>query len=169
MDTSRRSILRGRLTPPAPTLRLPWAVDDARFTANCTRCGDCIRACPEQIIAKADGGFPQVQFDLGACTFCHACVDVCERPIFQSDEKPWHAIANINAQCLTQQQVFCQNCKDACDAGAIRFRFGSNGISHPVIDSDACTGCGACVAPCPTHAIHIQPSITAPVAHEHCN
>lgn len=157
MDTSRRALLRGRPNADAPSLRLPWALEERIFTDHCTRCGDCLRACPEQIIVKGDGGFPQVDFRAGGCSFCHACVDVCQQPVFRLEGEPWQALAQINQQCLTQQQVFCQNCKDACDARAIQFRFGANGISHPHINSDTCTGCGACVAPCPTQAIHIQP------------
>lgn len=164
MNASRRSFLRGRLQADAPSLRLPWALDDSTFTEHCTRCSDCLRACPEQIIVKGDGGFPQIDFNAGGCTFCHACVDVCQQPVFRREGSPWSALAVISQQCLTQQQVFCQNCKDACDANAIRFRFGAGGISFPQIDSNACTGCGACVAPCPTHAIEIQPASTQ--AHE---
>ena len=167
MDISRRLLLRGRPTSQTPTLRLPWAVNDTLFTAGCTRCGDCIKVCPEQIIVKGDGGFPRIQFDLGGCTFCHACVDVCQQPIFEPAASPWQATAQINLNCLTQQQVFCQNCKDACDARAIQFRFGTNGIAFPQINADACTGCGACVAPCPTQAIDIQPATLSTVAHEH--
>jgi ferredoxin-type protein NapF len=156
MDTSRRRFLRGQPAADIRIPRLPWALDDSSFTAGCTRCGDCLRACPEQIIVHGDGGFPQVDFSRNACTFCHACVDACKQPIFHHDAKPWHAVAVIDQRCLTQQQVYCQNCKDACGERAIRFQFGRNGMSHPQILLDACTGCGACVAPCPTQAIRIQ-------------
>lgn len=166
MNPSRRSLLRGRLQAQAPALRLPWALDDSAFTANCNRCGDCLQACPEQIIIKADGGFPQVDFGAGACTFCHACVEVCQQPVFRHDGAPWQASAQISDACLTRQQVYCQNCKDACDARAIRFQFGLHGISQPRIDTDACTGCGACVAPCPTQAIQIQPIATSTPHHD---
>ena len=166
MNPSRRALLRGRFQTDAHTVRLPWAKADAVFTAQCTRCGDCVRACPEQIVRNGEGGFPHIDFNLGACTFCHACVDSCTQPIFQSDEKPWHAVAHISAQCLTQQNVFCQNCKDACDPRAIQFQFGRNGIAFPNILLDACTGCGACVAPCPTHAIQIQTESKRDLTHE---
>ena len=162
MNPSRRHLLRGQPLAKADAPRLPWAADDAVFTAHCTRCGDCLRACPEQIIVQGDGGFPQVEFSRNACTFCHACVEVCQQPIFHGEAKPWHVVAVIDQHCLTQQQVFCQNCKDACGERAIRFQFGRNGMSHPQIALDACTGCGACVAPCPTQAIHIQTHTPGP-------
>lgn len=161
MDTSRRFFLRGQPAPAAPTLRLPWALDDTSFTDHCTRCSDCLRACPEQIIVRGDGGFPQVDFTKGACTFCHACVDVCAQPVFSSESQPWQAQAIISDGCLTRQQVFCQNCKDACAPRAIRFQFGRQGISYPQVLAEACTGCGACVAPCPTGAIRIEPVSTS--------
>ena len=43
-------------------------------------------------------------------------------------------------------------------AGAIRFRPTLGGVSQPELDRAACTGCSACVAPCPTHAIACRPS-----------
>lgn len=157
MDISRRLFLRGRPGAVARQVRLPWALDDTVFTERCTRCGDCLRACPEQIIVQGDGGFPQVDFSRGGCTFCGDCVAACPLPLFDRDSLPWHAHAVISTECLTHQQVFCQNCKDACGENAIRFQFGRHGISHPQIVTDACTGCGACVAPCPSAAIHIEP------------
>lgn len=157
MDISRRLLLRGQPGAAAPRVRMPWALDDSHFTEHCTRCGDCLRACPEQIIVQGDGGFPQVDFSKGACTFCRDCVSACTQPLFNRESAPWHAYAHISNECLTRQQVFCQNCKDACADNAIHFQFGRHGISHPRILTDACTGCGACVAPCPTGAIRIEP------------
>lgn len=163
MDTSRRLFLRGRLSVSDPPVRLPWALDDARFTALCSRCDACISACPQQILVRGDGGFPQLDFQRGDCTFCHACVDVCEQPLFHHRPQPWHAVAGISTACLAQQGVYCQNCKDACAPRAIGFVGGVAGIPQPVVDPSTCTGCGACVAPCPTAAIAIHPE----KRHEH--
>lgn len=56
----------------------PWAAAYARFIDLCTRCGDCLRACPGGILVSGAGGFPNVGFGHGACTFCGDCVRACE-------------------------------------------------------------------------------------------
>ncbi|MCA9157748.1 MAG: hypothetical protein KDA72_05440, partial [Planctomycetales bacterium] len=39
--------LSGRVTPRTiPVFRPPGAIEEQRFLAGCTRCGDCITACP---------------------------------------------------------------------------------------------------------------------------
>jgi ferredoxin-type protein NapF len=43
-----------------------------------------------------------------------------------------------------------------CDAGAIRFKPTLGGVTSPALDLSLCTGCGACVAPCPTQAISMK-------------
>ena len=42
-------------------------------------------------------------------------------------------------------------------ARAIRFPLVAGGVPRPEIDTGACTGCGACVAPCPVNAIERVP------------
>lgn len=48
--------------------------------------------------------------------------------------------------CLHQKS--CDHCKTACPVGAIAFESGSAAIRQ-----DICTGCGACIAECPTGAL----------------
>ena len=45
---------------------------------------------------------------------------------------------------------------------AIRFQPRAGGPFLPVLDAGRCTGCGACVAPCPSAAIAAQPRMTTP-------
>jgi ferredoxin-type protein NapF len=47
-------------------------------------------------------------------------------------------------------------CVDACPAQAIRLHY-ADAVPTPLIDHDACTGCGACIAICPTHALTLAP------------
>lgn len=62
----------------------------------------------------------------------------------------------IAAHCLALRQVECRICGDACDARALRFPPRLGGMAVPVLDTDACTGCGDCIAPCPAGALALQ-------------
>ncbi|WP_299070411.1 ferredoxin-type protein NapF [Accumulibacter sp.] len=156
---SRRNFLRGRFSPRTAPLRPPWALAEAAFLQACTRCGDCRTACPTRIIVgDSDGsGYPVLDFGAGECTFCAACVSACASGALHrvDEQSAWRVRASIAAPCLAQRQVECRICADQCAAGAIAFLARPGGIAAPVVDTSRCTGCGACVAPCPTRAIRV--------------
>jgi len=140
------------------TVHLPWVKSDIVFTDDCTRCDKCIQACDTHIIVKGDGGFPEVNFSIDECTFCKQCIDACPEPLFTSTENaPWSITASIEKHCMAYQGIWCQSCKDACDPQAISFTMSIGNAPQPVIDINACTGCGACVSPCPSDAILVKP------------
>lgn len=68
---------------------------------------------------------------------------------------PWTIRASIGEHCLALQRVECRICGDQCTVGAIKFQPRVGGVAQPVVDNARCTGCGACVAPCPTRAIGV--------------
>jgi ferredoxin-type protein NapF len=156
VDTSRRGFLRGRPRAVAP-LRPPWALPESEFADRCSRCGDCLKACPTRILAVDDGGYPGVDFSRGECTFCGACRTACRTGALAPGEIPWRLTLIIGESCLPLRGVECRSCEDSCDAAAIRFRPRLGGPAPPAIDTERCTGCGACVAPCPTGAITFKP------------
>jgi ferredoxin-type protein NapF len=137
--------------------RPPWAT--AGFEDACTRCGACLDACPENILVVGDGGFPEVDVSEGSgeCTFCRACVDACPEPAFDDPDRtgPWDWVARIEAGCLAKNGIVCQTCGDVCDYDAIPFAPEESGPPVPWLKTDACTGCGACVAACPAQVISI--------------
>lgn len=134
---------------------MPWIKDSQGFIANCTQCGNCISACPEKIISKGDGGYPNIHFNLGECTFCGSCADSCEEAIFSDTEQsPWNKKAIITEQCLAFAEIYCRSCAESCQSQALTFQPGLS--AAPQIDEDLCSGCGACVAPCPAQAISIR-------------
>lgn len=153
---SRRQFLRvdfgGRKTVQRP----PWALAEAAFEAACTRCGDCVTACPEGILI-AERGYPRVDFARGACTFCGDCLEACKAGalVRRDDTPPWRITARIGEKCIAFDGVVCRLCADACGASAIKFRPRVNQAAVPEIVSEKCTGCGACVAPCPTGTIRV--------------
>lgn len=155
MLLSRRAFLRAGSGDDTPAVRPPWALGEPEFVARCTRCGDCLRVCGTGVIVAGHGGFPRLDFTRGECTFCGDCVTACAPAALQrrGDERPWQHVAAIGDACLAPRGVECRVCGESCDARAIRFRPRLGGVALPELDAAACTGCGACVAPCPTQAI----------------
>ncbi len=159
MDIKRRLFLRGRNPGQAQAAsRPPWAVEpDALFTARCTRCGDCVRTCPRQVLKAGDGGFPTIDFAEAGCSLCGDCVQVCRTAALAPSEHPepfaWRV--RVNETCLTRHGVECRVCGDACDTRALRFVPARGGIAQMQIDLASCTGCGDCIATCPVKAISV--------------
>ena len=160
MDNSRRFFLRGQFskTPLTHPPRPPWAdANDALFVKKCTRCLECVKACPTQVLKQGDGGFPEVSFQSNGCDACAKCVDVCQpRALVRTPATPWAWRAEISAACLAQQQVECRVCGEFCDDQAIRFKPRLGGVSTPEVQTASCTGCGHCVSKCPTQAIQMK-------------
>lgn len=154
-SVSRAQFLRGDFGGNRQAFRPPWAVAEAGFVELCNRCGDCLGACPEKILEKGRGGFPQVNFLLGECTFCGECNKVCKSKALRqdADAAPWALKAQIAPACLALNQVVCRSCGETCPTGAIRFRVASGAVARPEVDPAACSGCGACVGPCPVAAV----------------
>ncbi len=154
---SRRQFLRGDFKSRLPPQRPPWALAEDLFINACSRCGDCVAPCPTRIIVIVRG-FPEVDFKRGECTFCGACAEACKDGALLNDESqmwPWAIRAKIADGCLALRGVECRICGDHCTPGAIRFIPLLGGPPVAQVDESACTGCGACVAPCPASAISI--------------
>ncbi|MEO5343308.1 MAG: ferredoxin-type protein NapF [Gammaproteobacteria bacterium SHHR-1] len=156
MDHARRNLLRGRVTAVDAPLRPPWALAEG-FEARCSRCGDCLDACPEGILILGDGGYPEVDFRRGACTFCGDCASACApAALDKTQSRPWRIKAEIGADCLSARGISCRSCGDVCDPRAIRFQLQLGGRALPLVEQGYCTGCGACQAICPVQAVRLR-------------
>ncbi|WP_394210293.1 ferredoxin-type protein NapF [Enterovibrio calviensis] len=155
VDQRRRFFLRSAQS--SQQQPLPWIRDSELFTEHCTRCGECQRACEENIIVSGDGGFPSIDFNKGECTFCYECAQHCPEPLFLPETHlPWKQVVSIKDSCLAKQNIECRSCSDACDTRAIRFQHRLGSVAQPEIQISDCSGCGACIAPCPVNAISME-------------
>ena len=161
MAISRMQFLRGDFSGKNAALRPPWAVDEAAFTASCDRCGRCAEACSAGVIQAGRGGFPEIEFSRDECVFCGDCAAACETGALSKaarPDSPWDARLMLDRlACLAFMGVECRGCLDPCEVRAIRIPFRPGGIGTPVIDSQTCTGCGACVRVCPGQALSVRP------------
>lgn len=159
-------------------IRPPGSVPEREFLQMCIRCGECFKACPNDVLQPLsfqqglEGLWtPHVVANWAGCeSSCNACTQVCPtgaiRAIPLTEKKVCRiGLAEINLQtCLPHAgREACQLCVDECHhAGydAIEFtRVGTevdaeglpiedSGFLAPVVLSDKCVGCGLCQTRC---------------------
>jgi len=177
------------VTGAGPTLlRPPGALDEFEFLIACTRCDQCIQACPQVSIVRAGAtsvlaaGTPMVEPRSMPCFLCTSlpCITACpegalvwpKRKVGDQELEGPPAVKMGTARvkprlCLTyardgQPAQPCRTCVDRCPYPEVAIRMGAtgeDGLSHPEVVADFCTGCGLCTfgCPAPDPAIIVQP------------
>ena len=157
----RMQFLSGDLKGDRLPIRPPWAIDETAFIDRCTRCGDCMEACPYDLIREGRGRFPKMDFSQYGCDFCGDCVEACKPDALYRDRQagapPWNLKATILDNCLSLNGVVCRSCGEACEERAITFKLELGGVARPLLDLALCTGCGECHAVCPIKSVLISP------------
>jgi ferredoxin-type protein NapF len=155
INQSRRGFLQGRVTSPRQDVFLPpWA--STAFSDLCNRCDDCINACDEKILVRGDGGFPEVDFNLGGCEMCLDCARACQTGALDTTlGVPWRLKAHIKQNCLALNGVICRSCAESCPRQAIHFDIQFGGKAIPLINQEQCDGCGHCYAVCPKNSVSL--------------
>jgi ferredoxin-type protein NapF len=77
------------------------------------------------------------------------------RSLLLGHPAPSRVVAVIGDACLARHGVVCRSCGDVCPARAIRFQPIPRATAVPVLDAEACTGCGECIEVCPAAAISL--------------
>ena len=134
-------------------LRPPGAVALEEFDNLCTKCDDCIDACPEQVLfhapvlAGSDVGIPVFDPRRKACFLCSDlyCITACKEGALlmpESISSLHMGAAKIDPTlCLAQRGGNCTVCFDFCPlAGSAIAK--KNGA--PTIETSRCVGCGLC-------------------------
>lgn len=154
---------------PLPIHRPPGAVDEVSFLSGCTRCNDCISACPVGAIVIAPdrfreaAGTPMIDPHASACIMCEdaPCIAACKPGVLRPDQPRKMGVAWIQTMaCLAHTGSFCTVCSERCPVpNAISLQAGK-----PTIHAEACTGCGVCagVCPAPTNAVVVMPLADRP-------
>ena len=165
-------------------VRPPGSVPEQDFLQMCIRCGECFKACPNNVLQSQ--GFEQgleglwtpiVNADWAGCeSSCNACGQVCPtgaiRPLPLEEKKTTRmglAIVNETTCLPFADREACQLCVDECNAAgyeAIEFTrvhtemdalgnpLEDSGHIAPVVLADKCVGCGLCQTRC--HGINVE-------------
>lgn len=147
-----------------PYLRPPGALSEIDFIEKCTKCSDCLDACPPGVIVKLGkeygrgDGTPAIMPDKAPCQLCIdlPCIQACTTgallPVARNDVKLGLAWIRLD-DCYIKQNQPCDYCIEKCPVGNTAIYTNDEGF--PAINSDGCTGCGICVYICPASAIGI--------------
>ena len=154
---------------PRRYIRPPGALPEAAFVGACTRCGECVRACPAGAIIPLDGpaglatGTPVLEPAVNACVMCPdmPCAAACPTDALMVPAGGWREVrladvAIDTERCIAWRDVSCGICARACPVGEQAIRLDERG--RPAI-AGGCTGCGICMSACVTtpSSIHATP------------
>ncbi len=171
-----------------PCLRPPGALDEEEFLATCIRCGRCADACPNRAIVlftedagrdlamkpgPGQRGTPAIFPRRQACMLCNGspgnsllCTVSCPSGALERISKDESSLienvrmgkAELDTHlCYSYNGASCGVCVRACP---VEGRALTAGLwEKPILDTDACLGCGLCERACIRYpqAIRVRP------------
>lgn len=136
-------------------VRPPGNRTEIEFLTACTRCGDCVGACPHGTIfllgphTLAASGTPSLDLIHHACHLCEdfPCIAACEPgalTLVAVESLRFASIRIDESTCLPYQGPECGVCVAVCPIPGALTLDGT----RPVIDTDRCNGCALCRESC---------------------
>ena len=134
----------------------PGAGSLRAFSLKCAACQLCVANCPggclKPSLTPSRFGQPELNFQHGHCiATCVKCGEVCPegaimklQDVLRKNVHMGHAEWRRDLCVRTVEKVECTACVRKCPVRAIHLVAG-----YPVVDRDACIGCGACEHVCP--------------------
>ena len=179
-SSSVTRVLGAKLDHPNAFLpvRPPGSVPEREFLGMCIRCGECFKACPNDVLQPL--GFqqgleglwtPHVVADWSGCaSSCNNCGQVCPTGAIRALPLEEKKAARMGLAIVNERTCLpfagreeCRLCVDECIAAgyhAIEFtrvgtqadEFGvpieGTGMLAPVVQPETCVGCGLCQTRC---------------------
>ncbi len=159
-------------------VRPPGSVPEKEFLEMCIRCGECFKACPNNVL-QAEGfqqgleglWSPIVVADWAGCeSSCNACGQVCPTGAIRALPLAEKKVARMGLAIVNETTCLpfdgreeCDLCVQECNAAgyfAIEFTqagtevddngepIDGTGYRAPVVLADKCVGCGLCQTRC---------------------
>jgi ferredoxin len=165
-------------------VRPPGSVPEQEFLQMCIRCGECFKACPNNVLQPQafqqglEGLWtPRVVADWAGCeSSCNACGQVCPTGAIRALPLEEKKVARMGLAIVNQETCLpfagredCDLCVEECNAAgyhAIEYMqvgtqvddqgqpIEGTGMLAPVVLTDACVGCGLCQTRC--YAINVK-------------
>ncbi|WP_235934882.1 4Fe-4S binding protein [Candidatus Laterigemmans baculatus] len=165
-------------------VRPPGSVPEKAFLEMCIRCGECFKACPNDVLQLQGFGqgleglwTPAVNADWAGCeSSCNACGQVCPTGAIRALPLAEKRVARMGLAIVDESSCLphvgreaCDLCVQECDAAgyhAIEYTqvgtetneagepIAGSGYLAPVVRDGACVGCGLCQTRC--YAINVK-------------
>jgi len=149
-------------------LRPPGALAPTAFAETCSRCGDCVRACPAQCIVidpPVAGGLPHIVARQSPCVVCDdlSCMKACPTGALQLVEQAAQidmGQARVDHDRCLRRPIYDdaidsgKDAEDACRVCVVECPMGESAIGFDTAGRvevrPGCVGCGVCERVCPT-------------------
>lgn len=161
-----------------PVIRPPGSVPEDQFLDLCIRCGECFKACPNNVLQPMglSSGLdnlwtPEAVPSWSGCEpSCNNCGQVCPTGAIRALPMAEKRVARMGLAIVDENTCLpyagkeaCQLCVDECNAAdykAIDFQLvhasydtqgipiDGTGYLAPVVNAELCVGCGLCQTRC---------------------